>query len=98
MATNNPTPSDLDDEIAAKRTELAELQRQAREVRERDKPEPKRIRSTKTTVRALPVPRDRMVIFWDKETTAPDHLRLPRGSDRVQHQGSRRSISPLQAR
>lgn len=63
--TPDPITTELADKIASARAELAELQRIAREARQGDKPTPRRIRLTKSTVRALPVPRDRMAVYWD---------------------------------
>ena len=68
MSTITPT-TDLEQAIAAKRAELLALQRIAREARHGDKPAPRRIRLTKSTVRALPVPRDRMATYWDRDVT-----------------------------
>jgi integrase len=71
LAAEDPTSAELLDMIAAARAELAELRRRLRngQAAPAAKPEPRKLRFTKSTVRAVPAPRDRAVTYWDRDVT-----------------------------
>jgi integrase len=61
-------PEKLDDEIRKTRARLAELEAAARELRRKatgEKPEPRRMRFTKTAIAALKPPSSGILIVWD---------------------------------
>jgi integrase len=80
MATSDAITAELLDKIAAARAELADLQRLAREARQHAKPQPRRIRFTKTTVRALPIQSDRTLTYWDRDVVGLGLRISPAGS------------------
>jgi integrase len=55
------------EQIAEQRRKTAELVAQLRAIEESEKPGPRKIRITKSTVRTLPIPVDRAAVYWDTE-------------------------------
>jgi integrase len=57
------------EQLAENRRKTAELVAQLRAIEEPGPGKPKKIRITKSTVRALPIPVDRTAVYWDTELT-----------------------------